>query len=635
MKFGFVKVATCTPDLQVANCEFNAAQIVSYVEQAKQAGIKILVFPELSVTGATCDDLFCQPVLIRSACAALKSVVEATENSDVLTFVGCPIQNGDKLYNCAVVIQNGNILGAVPKTYLADYNENYESRRFTPACKGVQSVQIGGKTVPFGTELLFSDRSMPECTVAVEVGSEAFVTLPPSVSHAQNGAKIIVNLAASCELVGRASKLADAIKDQSRRLTCAYLYAGAGKGESTTDLVFSGHSVIAENGKLLKQSKLFENGLTVTELDAQYLSSERQKTAFVAKNDGYRVIDVAFSLEQTALTRFVDPMPFVPSEAEMDERADLILSLQAHALAKRIVHTKTGALVIGVSGGLDSSLALLVAVEALKLCGRPSTDVIAVTMPCFGTTSRTKNNAYALSEALGVTLKEVNVKASVTQHFADIGHDGVTTDVTFENAQARERTQVLMDIANMTNGMVIGTGDLSEIALGWATYNGDHMSMYGVNGSVPKTLVRHLIAYYVKTQNEKLGAVLADILATPVSPELLPPQEGEISQITEDIVGPYELHDFFLYHLVRLGQSPAKIYRLALYAFDGRYGKETIQKWLSTFLRRFFTQQFKRSCMADGVKVGSVALSPRGDWKMPSDAVVAVWMNDLQQEMAK
>ena len=633
MKFGFIKVGAYTPEIKVADCSYNVKSIICGINHAKENGVKILVTPELCVTGYTCADLFFQKVLLDGAIEGVKEIAKETQKSDMLVFVGAPLKIDEKLFNCAFALHRGKIIGIVPKTHIPDYNEYSENRYFASGNNVKTSVYIDGNEIPFGTDLLFSDPEFPKCVVGAEICEDLWAVNPTSTVLANNGATVIVNLSASNETVGKSQRFKSFISSQSARLVCAYISANAGDGESTTDLVFAGHNIICENGKILSESQLFSTGLISSEIDVEFLSYERGKTArdFTPCDEQFLKIPVNFDYENTKLTRIYPTMPFVPSESKMDERASLVLQMQAQALKKRIMHTNTKSLVIGVSGGLDSSLALLVAVKAIKLCNRDTKDIIAVTMPCYGTTKRTYNNAKQLADALGVTLRKVNISKAVDRHFIDIGHDKSVTDVTFENAQARERTQVLMDIANQTGGMVIGTGDLSELALGWATYNGDHMSMYGVNCSVPKTLIRYLVAYYVKTENNKLGKVLADVLATPVSPELLPAKDGEIAQVTEDIVGPYELHDFFLYYFVRMGFTPSKIYEIATYTFEGKYSKETIYKWLKTFLRRFFVQQFKRSCVPDGVKIGSVGLSPRGDWKMPTDAVSAMWINELDE----
>ncbi|MDE6030334.1 MAG: NAD(+) synthase, partial [Oscillospiraceae bacterium] len=568
--------------------------------------------------------------LLDGALKALKDIAEHSADLDMLTTVGCPLTVRGKLYNCAVVIKSGEVLGVVPKKFLPNYNEFYEMRHFTPAPDEQCEIELFGKRVPFGLNLLFECVSLPELVFAEEICEDLWAAEPPSIALALSGATIIGNLSASNETIGKDSYRRTLVAGQSARLLCAYVYASAGDGESTQDLVFGGHNIIAENGTILAESELFRNELTVTETDVQLLGFERRKNTSFSNERSREAIRIPFELKlsETPLTRHVDPTPFVPdSKAEMHKRCHSILSMQAHGLAKRVEHTNCKTLVIGISGGLDSTLALLVCVETMKLLNRPMSDIVTVTMPCFGTTQRTRSNAERLCELLGTTLRVIDISDSVRQHFKDIGHDESVHDVVYENGQARERTKVLMDIANAEGGLVVGTGDLSELALGWATYNGDHMSMYGVNASVPKTLVRHIVYYYAMTSDApELRDVLISIFDTPVSPELLPADEnGNIAQITEDLVGPYELHDFFLYNGIRRGFPPKKVLRLAEYALSESYDRETILKWLKTFYRRFFSQQFKRSCLPDGVKVGSVTLSPRGDWRMPSDAVSELW----------
>lgn len=632
MTDGFVKCAAATPDIHVADCEYNTKNIIALMAAAVEKGVKVLAFPELCVTGYTCEDLFFQSTLIKAAEKSLSDIAAASVGSDMLVAVGCPLSFFGKLYNCAVVIRNGTVLGVIPKKFLPNYNEFYEQRWFEAAPSEKTTVTLFGNSVPFGVGLTFGCENMPELCFSAEICEDMWSPLPPSTKAALSGAVIIANLSASNELVGKDEYRMSLVKGQSARLICGYIFAGAGEGESTTDLVFGGQRIIAENGVLLSDSGLYTTGLSVTEIDVAALYGERlRNTTFCAERTAP---DVVFTMEiaETALTRTIDPMPFVPqAETEKNSRCRKILDMQAHALAKRIKHTNCKTMIVGISGGLDSCLALLVCVEAARILFRPLTDIIAVTMPCFGTTNRTKSNAETLCNLLGVTLRTINISDTVRSHLRDISHSEDAFNAAYENAQARERTQVLMDIANDENGLVIGTGDLSELALGWATYNGDHMSMYGVNGSVPKTLVRHIVKYYAETsENPQLSEVLLAIFNTPVSPELLPAKNGEISQITEDLVGPYELHDFFLYYSLRKGYSPKKIFRTAKIAFNGTYSNEVILKWLKTFFRRFFSQQFKRSCLPDGVKIGSVALSPRGDWRMPSDAVNAVWAKELE-----
>lgn len=631
MNDGFIKVAAVTPEVTVADTQKNAKIICDDILQATALGAKIIVFPELCLTGYTCADLFYHDVLLKNALRALSDVVSCSIGADALIFVGCPLRHFGKLYNCAVAINNGKILGAVPKTFLPNYNEFYEKRWFAPAPEQSEEISLLGQTVPFGRGILFCCEQMQNLTVGAEICEDLWTPMPPSVTLALSGATITVNLSASNECVGKSEYRKALVSSQSARLVCGYVYCSAGDGESTTDLVFSGHNIIAENGRVLAESNLFENEITVSEIDVDFLSCERAKiypAEITRKAD--KIVYFSIKKEQTSLTRAFSRYPFVPKDSdELHSRAKLILTMQSKALAKRIDHTHTKSLVIGVSGGLDSSLALIVAKLASE-ASKTKPEVIAVTMPCFGTTDRTHDNSIKLSEALGVTLKEVDIKKAVLQHFEDIGQNAGTYDVTYENGQARERTQVLMDIANKTGGMVVGTGDLSELALGWATYNGDHMSMYGVNASVPKTLIRYLINHYALSADKKTKEVLGDILDTPVSPELLPSDGKNISQKTEDLVGPYELHDFFLYYMLRMYYSPKKIFRAAKLAFPD-YDEKTIAGWLKVFVRRFFAQQFKRSCLPDGVKIGSVSLSPRGDWRMPSDAAAACWLTEAEE----
>ena len=636
MKYGFIKVAAASPALRVADCHYNAEQSVAAMQRAAAAGVRLLVLPELGLTGYTCGDLLLQPVLQQGALHALQTLLAVSAGLPMTTVAGLPLEVEGKLYNCAAVLHGGKILGVVPKTNLPNYGEFYEARWFTPAPAEAKAISLLGQQVPFGTDLLFCCRELPEYKLAVEICEDLWVALPPSTRHAMAGATVIANCSASDETIGKAEYRRELITGQSARLMAGYLYADAGRGESTTDMVFAGHDLIAENGRLLAETALFTNEMIVTEIDVHRLTAERRRTNTwrAADSAGYTIIPFSLPAEVTTLTRLIDPHPFVPADsAERKQRCEAILTMQAEGLRRRLEHIGCPCAVLGISGGLDSTLALLVAVRALDLLGRPRTDMIAVTMPGFGTTHRTRSNAELLCEKLGVTLRTVSIAAAVRQHFKDIGHDESVTDTTYENAQARERTQVLMDIANQENGIVVGTGDLSELALGWATYNGDHMSMYGVNGSIPKTLVRYLVRHAAETcGDEALAAVLYDILDTPVSPELLPADEGgRIAQKTEDLVGPYELHDFFLYHFIRYGCPPQKLLYLAENAFAGRYDRAVILKWLRTFCRRFFQQQFKRSCLPDGPKVGSVTLSPRGDWRMPSDASAALWLREIDE----
>ena len=634
MKNGFIKVAAATPDIRVADVEFNTQNIINAMEEAQKNGAKILVFPELCVTGYTCSDLFDHSVLLKASRKALLEIAENTSDKDMLVFVGAPLEVNGKLYNVAAAMNQGEIIGFTTKTFLPNYGEFYEMRQFTPGPQTVREITFEGKKIPFGPQILFQAEGMEELVVAAEICEDVWSPVPPSIQAALEGATVIVNCSASDETIGKDTYRRALISGQSARLISGYIYANAGEGESTTDLVFGGHNIIAENGTVLKESSRYVNEIIYSELDLQRITGERRKNTTFQPMDEETLVRVPFTVEETKtfLTRTFPKKPFVPSDEQTRaQRCEEILTIQAMGLKKRLAHTNARTAVVGISGGLDSTLALLVTARAFDLLGRDKKDIIAVTMPCFGTTDRTYQNACEMSKKVGATLIEVPIADAVNIHFRDIGHDPEDHSVTYENCQARERTQVLMDIANKTWGMVIGTGDLSELALGWATYNGDHMSMYGVNASVPKTLVRHLVKYAADdTTDEALKNVLYDVLDTPVSPELLPPKDGDIAQKTEDLVGPYELHDFFLYFMLRFGYEPSKIFRIASMTFDGEYDKETIFKWLETFCRRFFSQQFKRSCLPDGPKVGTVALSPRGDWRMPSDACVAVWMKDLE-----
>ena len=634
MKNGFVKVAAATPDIRVADVELNTQNIINAMEEAQKNGAKILVFPELCVTGYTCSDLFDHSVLLKASRKALLEIAENTNDKDMLVFVGAPLEVNGKLYNVAAAMNQGEIIGFTTKTFLPNYGEFYEMRQFTPGPQTVREITFEGKKIPFGPQILFQAEGMEELVVAAEICEDVWSPIPPSIQAALEGATVIVNCSASDETIGKDTYRRALISGQSARLISGYIYANAGEGESTTDLVFGGHNIIAENGTVLKESSRYVNEIIYSELDLQRITGERRKNTTFQPLDEETLVRVPFTVEETKtfLTRTFPKKPFVPSDEQTRaQRCEEILTIQAMGLKKRLAHTNARTAVVGISGGLDSTLALLVTARAFDMLGRDKKDIIAVTMPCFGTTDRTYQNACEMSKKVGATLIEVPIADAVNVHFRDIGHDPEDHSVTYENCQARERTQVLMDIANKTWGMVIGTGDLSELALGWATYNGDHMSMYGVNASVPKTLVRHLVKYAADdTKDEALKNVLYDVLDTPVSPELLPPKDGDIAQKTEDLVGPYELHDFFLYFMLRFGYEPSKIFRIACMTFDGEYDKETIFKWLETFCRRFFSQQFKRSCLPDGPKVGTVALSPRGDWRMPSDACVAVWMKDLE-----
>lgn len=632
MRQGFIKAAVVTPKIRVADTEYNGQQIRKLMRESVALGAKIVVFPELCITGYTCQDLFFQETLLSGAAEELLKIAKESLTEDAVFFVGLPYEISGKLYNVAAVISHGEVLGMVPKSCIPNYNEFYEARHFASGAELCTEAHLpDGSLVPVDRDLLFVCEELPRLKIGVELCEDLWVPNPPSISHALAGADVIVNLSASNEITGKAGYRRDLVVGQSARLICAYLYASAGEGESTQDLVFSGHNLIAENGNLLAQSERFTHGITCSEIDVERLAEERRRMTTFVGYDTHNEITFSLVVEETELTRFVDPAPFVPGKKEeRDKRCDEILMIQAKGLAKRLEHTNANA-VVGISGGLDSTLALLVTARAFDLLGRDRKQITAVTMPGFGTTDRTYENAVNLIRCLGAEFVEVDIKNAVNIHFADIGQDPSVHDVTYENSQARERTQILMDIANKKNALVIGTGDLSELALGWATYNGDHMSMYAVNASVPKTLVRHLVRYYADTCGEELlRKTLLDVLDTPVSPELLPPENGEISQKTEDLVGPYELHDFFLYHMLRLGFSPAKIFRLAKIAFAGVYEDAFILKWLKNFCRRYFAQQFKRSCLPDGPKVGSAAVSPRGDLRMPSDASSALWMKEVE-----
>ena len=639
MRHGFIKVAAATPDIRVADVDYNKGQIIKQMDEAAEAGAKIIVFPELCITGYTCSDLFLQDILLNSAKKALVEIAEHTKNLDALVFVGVPIAVGGELYNVAAALNHGNILGFTTKSFLPNYGEFYEMRQFRPGPKKAEKILFGGKEIPFGPQLLFVENQMANLIVSAEICEDVWSPVPPSIEAAREGTTVIVNCSASDETIGKASYREALISGQSARLISGYIYANAGEGESTTDLVFGGHNLIAENGTILAEAKRFSNGIIYTEFDVQKIANERRKNTTFTETQEHVLPRIPFGLEQTEtiLTRTFPSRPFVPrDDQERAKRCEEILTIQAMGLKKRLAHTHAKSAVVGISGGLDSTLALLVTAKAFDALGLERSGITAVTMPCFGTTDRTYQNACKMSLKVGATLREVRIGDAVMQHFKDIGHDPQDHSVTYENSQARERTQVLMDIANQTGGLVIGTGDMSELALGWATYNGDHMSMYGVNASVPKTLVRHLVHYFADTcEDSSLKEVLYDVLDTPVSPELLPPKDGEIAQKTEDLVGPYELHDFFLYYFLRMGYEPGKIYRIAKLSFAGEYDDETIYKWLRTFCWRFFSQQFKRSCLPDGPKVGTVALSPRGDWRMPSDACVALWIQNLEKEAGK
>lgn len=637
LKYGFVKTAAATPKIRVADCEYNANQIIDCVKDAYQNRASLLVFPELCVTGYTCSDLFLQSTLLKAAEKAVSKIKNETKDLDIVFVVGVPIAVKQSLYNCGVVICKGEILGAVPKVNIPNYSEFYEVRHFTSGKNAVESVSYAGEDeVLISARQIFRCCGMDDFTFGVEICEDLWVADSPSINLTKSGASIICNLSCSDDLIGKAQYRRDLVKMQSAKLCCAYVYCDAGFGESTTDMVFSAQNIIAENGTIVSESCRFNNGITYADIDVERLMSERRKTNTYTDeiNSDKRAFYVGFDLEErdTVLTRTFPCTPFVPSDkSDLENRCEEILTIQATGLATRLAHTGIQNVVLGLSGGLDSTLALIVCVHAFDMLSLDRKNIHTVTMPCFGTTKRTKSNAEKLAEAYGVSFEEINITLAVRQHFSDIGHDESVTNITYENSQARERTQILMDLSNKYNGLVIGTGDLSELALGWATYNGDHMSMYAVNASIPKTLVRYLTAYEAQKSDGILKNVLLDILDTPVSPELLPPDKnGEIAQKTEDVVGPYELHDFFLYYLVRFGYTPSKIYYMAKLSFKDKYSEETIKKWLTVFIKRFFSQQFKRSCLPDGPKVGSVTLSPRSDWRMPSDASVKAWLDDLE-----
>ena len=640
MNYGFVKVAAAVPHVQVADCFYNIQQMEGLMRQASDKGVQIIAFPEMSVTAYTCLDLFAQQTLLKNAEQALLKLVSDTADLNILTIAGAPLVTENRLINAAIAFQAGKILGVVPKTYIPNYKEFQEQRWFTSATElRDKTVSIGDRTYPLGSHLLFT---AGQVKVGIEICEDLWVPVPPSSLLAMEGANILVNISASNELIGKHHYLRSLICQQSARCMAGYVYASAGFGESSTDLVFAGNGIIAENGTLLEESPRFtmQEQLVISEIDIENLQNDRQvNTSFMHGTSTLladETITIPFVLSENSgqpiLTRSVDPHPFTPSGDALKERCEEIFQIQVAGLAKRIVHTHSRTAVVGISGGLDSTLALLVTVMTFDALNIPRNQILGITMPGFGTTDRTYTNACDLIRSLGVTLKEISIKDACLQHFKDISHNPSVHDVTYENSQARERTQILMDVANQENGMVIGTGDLSELALGWATYNGDHMSMYGVNGSIPKTLVRYLVEWVAHNRvDEASRATLLDIVDTPISPELIPADEnGNIKQKTEDLVGPYELHDFFLYHFLRFGSSPAKIYFLAQQAFGGSYDKETIRKWLHTFFRRFFQQQFKRSCLPDGPKVGSVSLSPRGDWRMPSDAMATLWLKEIE-----
>ena len=626
MKYGFVKVSAVTPEVRVADCKFNAEEIIKNIKQIEDS--KVIVFPELAVTGYTCGDLFFQETLIRDAESAVIRIAEESKNLDSLIIVGAPVSVGHKLYNAAVLLYRGRILAIVPKMHLPTYAEFYDARYFAPGNLRTEFISWGNSTVPFGTNIIVRDKNMKNFALAVEICEDIWTVSPPSNMHAAAGATIIANLSASSESAGKSKYRKNLVSMQSSSLMCGYIYASSGTGESTADVVYSGDSMICEKGTLLARGTLFENEIVTSEIDVDMLAYERRRTStFVRYTEKeYHIVETDFEMAETSLTRNVEKLPFVQNDNEYFEA---VLQLQANGLKKRLLHTGAKSVVLGISGGLDSTLALLVTARAFDLAGLCRKNILAITMPCFGTTKRTYNNATALSNIIGAELREISIKDAVLQHFKDIGQSENDFDITYENSQARERTQVLMDVANKIGALVIGTGDMSELALGWATYNGDHMSMYGVNAGVPKTLIKYLVEYEAeRIESKELKAVLDDIVATPVSPELLPPKEGEIAQKTEQAVGPYILHDFFLYNMVRFGFSPKKVYHLAKTAFVGEFKNEEILGWMKMFYRRFFTQQFKRSCLPDGPKAVEVSLSPN-DWRMPSDASGKVWLDEI------
>ncbi len=642
--YGFIRVGSALPKCKLADCIYNTEELIQILQQASEKQIQILVFPELSITAYTCGDLFFQHSLLEYAEKGLNDIVKASQNTDVFAVVGIPVVIDNQLFNCAVAIYKGNILGVVPKSYLPNYSEFQEKRWFSPAKQLLSNeIVLCGQKVPVGTDFIFKAEQIPYCKIGIEICEDLWSVIPPSSYQALSGATILLNPSASNELASKYDYRKQLISQQSSRCIAAYVYSSSGVGESTQDMVFSGHGLIYENGTLLKESERFikETQLIYADVDLELLQNDRMKNTTFSENQYCHTAfrEITFSMKPQTnieeLQRIVKPHPFIPENNEyLDKRCQDIFNIQVAGLARRIEHTKAKSVVVGISGGLDSTLALLVSVKACDYLGISAKHVIGITMPGFGTTDRTYQNALSLMEALGIQTREISIQKAALQHFEDIGHDASIHDVTYENTQARERTQILMDIANKENGFVVGTGDLSELALGWATYNGDHMSMYGVNAGVPKTLIRVLVRWIAEygSLSQKANEILLDVLDTPVSPELLPPDEkGNINQKTEEIVGPYELHDFFLYYVVRFGFSPSKILFLAEYAFKGEYERETLLKWLKNFYHRFFMQQFKRSCMPDGPKVGTISLSPRGDWRMPSDAFNHVWVEEVNK----
>lgn len=636
MDYGFIKVAAATPKIKVADVDYNIELICNQIDEAAKNGAKVLVFPELCLTGYTCSDLFWQSLMLEKVKEKTIEIARYSKDYDMLIMIGIPYEHNGKLYNVGVVLHKGKILGMITKKHLPNYSEFYEARHFTKGFEKVVTVDFAGQKVPMGMNILFKCENRPDMVIGVEICEDLWVPNPPSIRHTMAGATIIANLSASDEVTGKSIYRRDLVAGQSARLICGYIYADAGEGESSTDLVYSAHNMIAENGRMIAEAKRFINQTVYGDIDLDRIKNERRKmTTYDSKDEeDYTVVTFEMNMDNNELSTKINNMPFVPGDiAKRNERCEEILTIQAMGLKKRLEHTNAKSAVIGISGGLDSTLALLVTVRAFDMLGRARKGIVAVTMPGFGTTDRTYDNALKMIEKLGTTFIEINISDAANEHFKAIGHDSSIHDVTYENVQARQRTLYLMNLANQYNGFVVGTGDLSELALGWATYNGDHMSMYGVNASIPKTLVRHLVRYYADTcEDIELNKVLMDVLDTPVSPELLPPQDnGEIAQKTEDLVGPYELHDFFMYYMLRLGYTPKKIYYLARNAFEGIYDDETILKWLKTFYRRFFAQQFKRSCLPDGPKVGTVAVSPRGDLRMPSDACATIWLKELEE----
>lgn len=636
MDYGFIKVAAATPKIKVADVDYNTELICNQIDEAAKNGAKVLVFPELCLTGYTCSDLFWQSLMLEKVKEKTIEIARYSKDYDMLIMIGIPYEHNGKLYNVGVVLHKGKILGMITKKHLPNYSEFYEARHFTKGFEKVVTVDFAGQKVPMGMNILFKCENRPDMVIGVEICEDLWVPNPPSIRHTMAGATIIANLSASDEVTGKSIYRRDLVAGQSARLICGYIYADAGEGESSTDLVYSAHNMIAENGRMLAEAKRFINQTVYGDIDLDRIKNERRKmTTYDSKDEeDYTVVTFEMNMDNNELSTKINNMPFVPGDiAKRNERCEEILTIQAMGLKKRLEHTNAKSAVIGISGGLDSTLVLLVTVRAFDMLGRDRKGIVAVTMPGFGTTDRTYDNALKMIEKLGTTFIEINISDAANEHFKAIGHDSSIHDVTYENVQARQRTLYLMNLANQYNGFVVGTGDLSELALGWATYNGDHMSMYGVNASIPKTLVRHLVRYYADTcEDIELNKVLMDVLDTPVSPELLPPQDnGEIAQKTEDLVGPYELHDFFMYYMLRLGYTPKKIYYLARNAFEGIYDDETILKWLKTFYRRFFAQQFKRSCLPDGPKVGTVAVSPRGDLRMPSDACASIWLKELEE----